>query len=131
MPDEMKMKHVDTIVLVKDIDVSKEFYISVMGLEILHDWGNMVTFKDRFAIHQADELIPEQETSKFIHTGKQGDVNLVIYFEADDIEDTYNKLTQKNVSIIHGIIRLPWQEIFRIHDPDDHIIEIGGPHFDT
>ena len=123
------MKHVDTIVLVEDIKVSKEFYINMIGLEILYDWGNMVIFKDRFSIHQADKLMPEQEINKLIHTGKQGFNNIDIYFEVENIEDEYNKILQKGVKIIHGFIELPWQKIFRIYDPDNHIIEIGGPHF--
>jgi predicted enzyme related to lactoylglutathione lyase len=122
------MKHVDTIVLVEDINVSKQFYSNVMGLEILYDWGNMVIFKERFSIHQADRLMPEQEIHKLLHTGKQGCSNVDIYFETEDIEEEYNRLVQKEVKIIHGIIELPWQKIFRIYDPDNHIIEIGGPH---
>lgn len=123
------MKHADTIVLVEDIKVSKEFYINIMELEILYDWENMVVFKDRFSIHQANKLMPEQEINKLIHTGKQGYGNIDIYFEVENIEDEYNKILQKEVKIIHGIIELPWQKIFRIYDPDNHIIEIGGPHF--
>jgi predicted enzyme related to lactoylglutathione lyase len=123
------MKHVDTIILVEDIEVSKEFYINIIGLEILHDWESMVIFKDRFSIHQANKLMPEQEINKLLHTGKQGYNNIDIYFEVENIEDEYNKILQKEVKIIHGIIELPWQKIFRIYDPDNHIIEIGGPHF--
>ncbi len=123
------MKHVDTIVLVEDMKVSKEFYINTIGLEILYDWGNMVIFKDRFSIHQANKLLPEQEINNLVQTGKQGYNNLIIYFEVEDIEDEYNKIVQKGVKIIHGILGLPWQKIFRIYDPDNHIIEIGGPHF--
>lgn len=123
------MKHVDTIVLVKDIKVSKDFYVNIMGLEILYDWSNMLIFKERFSIHQADKLMPEQELKNLIHMGKQGFQNTVIYFETENIEDEYKRLLEQGVKIIHGIIELPWQKIFRIYDPDNHIIEIGGPHF--
>jgi Lactoylglutathione lyase and related lyases len=122
------MKHVDTIVLVEDINISKEFYMNVIGLEILYDWENMVIFKDRFSIHQANKLMPGQAINNIIHAGKQGYHNLDIYFETENIEDEYNNILQKDVKIIHGIIELPWQKIFRIYDPDNHIIEIGGPH---
>ena len=124
-----RMKHVDTIVLVEDIEVSKEFYGNIMGLEILYDGGNMVIFKDRFSIHQANKLMPEQEINKLLRTGKQGCGNIDIYFEVENIEGEYSKLLQKEVKVIHGIIELPWQKIFRIYDPDNHIIEIGGPHY--
>lgn len=123
------MKHVDTIILVGDIEASKDFYINIIGLEILHDWGNMVVFKERFSIHQADKLLPAEETGKLVHAGKQGRGNVDIYFETESIEDEYDRILKKKVKIIHGIIELPWQKIFRIYDPDKHIIEIGGPHF--
>lgn len=121
------MKHVDTIVLVSDIDRSKLFYTDIIGLKILHDWGNMIVFKDRFAIHQADALLPAEHSQKFIRPGRQGRNNLVIYFEAHDLEAEYQRLVQNKVSILHGIVELPWQKIFRVYDPDNHILEIGIP----
>jgi predicted enzyme related to lactoylglutathione lyase len=121
------LKHVDTIVLVEDIEKSKKFYTDVIGLEILHDWGSMVVFKERFAIHKANALLPETEIQKYIAQGQQGRNNIVIYFEAEDLESEFRKITDKGIKIIHGIIELPWQKIFRIYDPDNHIIEIGNP----
>lgn len=121
------MKHVDTIVLVEDVNQSKKFYMEIIGLEILHDWGNMIVFKERFAIHSANGLLPEDESKKFVIPGKQGQNNLVIYFEAADLEKEFQRMVEEGVRIIHGIVELPWQKIFRIYDPDDHIIEIGNP----
>ncbi len=122
------MKHVDTIVLVEDIHISRAFYEEIMGLEVVQDWGNMIIFHALFAIHQADKLLPENETDKLIRDGKQGRHNLIIYFEVEDIEKEYERIIKHDIEIIHGIIELPWQKIFRILDPDKHIIEIGGPH---
>ena len=122
------MKHVDTIVLVEDINRSKKFYTEIIGLEILHDWGNMIVFKERFAIHSSNTLLPENETKQTFHPGKQGLNNLIIYFEAEDLEKEYQRMIAQGVGILHGIVELPWQKIFRIYDPDHHIIEIGSPH---
>lgn len=121
------MKHVDTIVLVEDIQRSKAFYTDIIGLEILHDWGNMVVFKERFALHQAMALLPEDQTKKFVSSGKQGRDNLVIYFETENLEGEYQKMVEKGMEIVHGILDLPWQKIFRMKDPDGHILEIGSP----
>jgi len=121
------MKHVDTIVLVEDIEISKKFYTEVIGLEILHDWGDMIVFKERFSIHTANKLLPESESKKHIRPGKQGQNNLIIYFEAEDLDVEYQKIVEKGITILHGIVELPWQKIFRIYDPDNHIIEIGNP----
>lgn len=121
------LRHVDTIILVENIEISKSFYTKVMGLEILHDWDNMVIFKERFSIHKADALLPKNETEKLISGGKQGRGNVVVYFETDQLEKTYTAMLDNQVPIIHGIIKLPWQKIFRVFDPDGHIIEIGNP----
>ena len=121
------MKHIDSIILVKDLNASKAFYSNLMGLEILHDWGNMLVFKDRFAIHKADALQPPEFIHGFIHAGSQGQGNVVLYFEACDLEAEYQKLVQAGVKVIHGIVQVPWQKLFRVFDPDGHIVEIGSP----
>lgn len=121
------MKHVDTIVLVDDINKSKEFYVEIIGLEVLHDWGNMIVFKDRFSIHSANALLPENETKQFVDPGKQGRNNLIIYFEVEKLDEEYQRMMDKGVKLLHGIVELPWQKIFRIFDPDNHILEIGSP----
>ncbi len=121
------MRHVDTIILVEDIGISRRFYEEVIGLEVLHDWGNMIIFKDRFSIHKADALQPESEIKRHIKQGRQGANNLILYFETPDIEKEYERLAGKGVRILHGIVEVPWQKLFRIYDPDDHIIEIGNP----
>ncbi|HSB01198.1 MAG TPA: VOC family protein [Anaerolineales bacterium] len=121
------MKHVDTIVLVEDICRSKAFYVDILGLEILHDWETMVIFRERFSIHQADRLLPKQEATRFYQSGKQGRGNAIVYFEVDDLQTTYADMQAKGVEIIHGIVQLPQQKIFRMADPDGHIIEIGEP----
>jgi predicted enzyme related to lactoylglutathione lyase len=124
---EKKMKHIDSIILVNDLEASKAFYTKLMGLEILHDWSNMVVFKERFSIHKADALQPPELISGLIVTGNQGHGNIVLYFEAGDLETEYQKLVQAGVKVIHGIVQVPWQKLFRVYDPDGHIIEIGSP----
>lgn len=119
------MKHIDTIILVENIEISKKFYMEVIGLEILHDWGNMIVFKERLSIHQANALLPEWDMKKLITQGKQGKGNVVIYFEAENLELDFQNISNKGAKIVHGILELPWQKIFRIYDPDCHIIEIG------
>jgi catechol 2,3-dioxygenase-like lactoylglutathione lyase family enzyme len=121
------MKHVDTIILVQDIKRSRAFYVDLLGLEILHDWEVMLIFKDRFTIHQADRLLPKEEATRIFRKGEQGQGNVIIYFEVEDIQLSYTTLQEKGVTIIHGIVQLPQQKIFRMADPDGHIIEIGEP----
>jgi catechol 2,3-dioxygenase-like lactoylglutathione lyase family enzyme len=124
----MKLTHVDTIVLVENIEISRKFYTDRLGLEVLHDWQTMVVFKERFAIMQADRLEPQEETQAFLRPGLQGCGNVVIYFQSDNLEACYEQLKAAQVKIVHGILPLAWERIFRIQDPDGHVIEIGEPH---
>jgi catechol 2,3-dioxygenase-like lactoylglutathione lyase family enzyme len=124
----MKLKQVDTILLVENIETSKYFYVDILKLEILYDWKTMLVFKDRLAIHQASELQPAELTSRFIQPGKQGRGNVVIYLESDDLEESFQTLKEAGVTFIHDIISLPWERIFRVLDPDGYVIEIGEPH---
>lgn len=127
------MRQIDTILLVEDIRISKEFYTEILGLEILHDWESMIVFKNRLAIHQANLLLPKEETVKFLEPGKQGRGNVIVYVETinESLVDCMKRLQDKKVTIVHGIRELPWQRIFRINDPDNHIIEVGEAQAET
>lgn len=122
----MQLHHVDTILLVEDIAISKKFYAQVLGMEILHDWGAMVVFKDRLALHQASELQPRAETGKFSQSGGHG--NVIVYLQSDDLEGAYQELKEGGVEFLHGILSLPWERLFRVYDPDHYVVEIGEPH---
>ncbi|HEX7496456.1 MAG TPA: VOC family protein, partial [Candidatus Limnocylindrales bacterium] len=60
--------------------------------------------------------------------GPQGKGNLDIYFETDDLESALNAVVESGAEIIHPIEVQAWgQRVFRFHDPDGHIVEIGDP----
>jgi predicted enzyme related to lactoylglutathione lyase len=124
----MKLKHKDTILLVENIEISKRFYSQTLGLEILHDGGSMVVFDERLAILQATELLPREETEKFLQPGLFGRGNVVIYLQCDDLDGCHQKLKDEGVEIIHGILTMPWERLFRIYDPDRYVVEIGEAH---
>ncbi len=125
----MKVKFVNTIVFVKNISLSKRFYIELLGLHVLEDYGTIVIFEDHFVIHNSRNLIKtvfkkDRLFSKF----KQGSKNLLIYFECDHLEDAFERIKDGNVKFIHEIEKQAWgQNVFRFYDPDNHIVEIGEP----
>ncbi len=124
----MQLKQIDTILMVQNIDVSKRFYSEILKLENLHDWGAMVVYKDRLALHQVDLLQPIEETGNFVQAGVQGRANVVIYLQSDNLDDCFTFMKSAGVSIVHEIITLPWERIFRAYDPDGYVLEIGEPH---
>jgi catechol 2,3-dioxygenase-like lactoylglutathione lyase family enzyme len=123
------VKFANAIVFVKDIDVSKRFYIDIIGLNMIDDYETIVFFENRFVIHSAKSIIHtvyKKDLPGSDH--EQGKRNILIYFESDDLEGMYQKIEGAGVRIIHGIEKQAWgQRVFRFYDPDDHMVEIGEP----
>jgi catechol 2,3-dioxygenase-like lactoylglutathione lyase family enzyme len=120
------MRQIDTIILVADIERTRRFYEGLFALEVLHDWKSMVVYCNRLAFHQADLLFP-QEALRGVLPGRLGTGNLVVYLESPDIEETFRDLLARDCEIVHGLVSTPWGtgRIFRIKDPDGHLVEIG------
>lgn len=121
------MKHIDTILLVKNIDKSKEFYLKYFQLEIVEDWKSMIIFNNRLSIHQADQLFPQDKLINHIKLDSLGSGNIIIYLETKNIETSYIEMVNNKIEILHEIVTFPWNndKIFRVKDPDGYIIEIG------
>ena len=124
----MSIKFVNPIIFVKDVNLSKEFYTQVVGLEVVEDHGPFVLFQDHFSIHQARELTITVWGEDAPETGQpQGRRNLLLYFETPDLEQMFNKICDR-VDLIHPIQAQAWgQKVFRFYDPDHHVVEIGEP----
>ena len=123
----------NTIVFVKDIERSKQFYTDVLEIPVEEDLGIIVFFKNRLVLHAADKLSRtvfkrEKLSSRF----RQGRNNVLIYLETDDLEASFQKIAAHGVKMIHAIEKQAWgQRVFRFFDPDKHIVEIGEPQEDT
>ncbi|MFX1503235.1 MAG: VOC family protein [Promethearchaeota archaeon] len=121
------LKFESAVIFVNDIKSSKYFYNTILGQKILMDFGRNVVFDGGFAIWEKNYAlnIIFSEEAKNIKVGMN---NFEIYFECIEIERIFNELKKKKIQIIHPIIEHPWgQRVFRIHDPDNHIIEIAEP----
>jgi len=125
----MKIHHVDTIVFVSDVPRSAAFYHDVLGLPVSQDFGTMVQFEHGFAIHDGPNLLGKTYKKPGAFPSEpQGHDNIDIYFETDDLEAAYRVVAESGVEVIHPIETQEWgQRVFRFHDPDGHIVEIGEP----
>ncbi|WP_144379136.1 VOC family protein [Mesorhizobium amorphae] len=122
------MRFVNPIIFVRDIGVATAFYRDLLGLTVKADHGTIVIFKGHFAIHDASALI---ETVWGLAAPPKpeplGQSNLLLYFEDEDIDACFARLSG-NVDLIHPIIEQAWgQRVFRFYDPDRHAVEIGEP----
>lgn len=123
----MEIRYRNSIALVRDIAVSKQFYQDMIGLNILQDYETFILFQDNFAIHKADLFY--HYIDKPYHGEKMGRDNVDFYFTTSDLPGYCKKLKEAQVVFIHDIIQCEWGEkVFRIYDPDGHILEIGDAH---
>ena len=119
----MKLKNV--LIVVKDIEKSKQFYHDLFGLDlILDNDGNMILTE---GLVLQDEKIWRKFLGKDI-IPKSNSVEL--YFEEQDIDAFIKKLEQSYPSIqyVNKLMTHSWgQKVIRFYDPDGNLIEVGTP----
>ena len=116
----MKLKN--TLLVVRDIDKTVEFYKKVFGLRVITDFGANKTLTGGLVL-QTEETFKD-----FIGTDEIsfGGNDFEIYFEEDDFDGFIKRLNGCEIEYVHPVKEHSWgQRALRIYDPDKHIIEIG------
>jgi len=113
------------VLFVKDMETSRRFYEQLLGQEVAMDHGLNVGYKSGLSLWQQDYAL------SVIHDKpvrlKRGN-DLEIYFESGTIDEMYDAVRSAGAPIVHEIREQPWgQRVFRFHDPDKIVIEIGEP----
>lgn len=113
------------LIVVKDIERSRQFYHDLFGLEmILDNDGNMI-LTDGLVLQEEKywkeflekEIIPENNSCE-------------LYFEEVDIEGFIEKLESHypEVKYVNRLMTHSWgQKVIRFYDPDGNLIEVGTP----
>lgn len=119
----MKLEFSATVLFVKDISKSKQFYTDVLSQKIKHDFGNNITFESDIALWQ----IPEKhELNNSYYTKNNQNKALELYFETTNIESIHDEISNHNLSICNDLKEEFWgQKTFRFFDLDNNLIEIG------
>ena len=119
----MKLKNI--LIVVKDIEKSKEFYHKLFGLEtILDNDGNMIL---------TEGLVLQEESIWKKFTGKDvipENNACELYFEEKNIEAFIEKLEKYDPSVkyVNRLMTHSWgQKVIRFYDPDGNLIEVGTP----
>jgi catechol 2,3-dioxygenase-like lactoylglutathione lyase family enzyme len=107
------------------MESSKRFYRTVLGLEVVADFGANVTLTGGISLQTADtwaKLI-RRETGEIVFRNLAAE----LYFEEDRIDDFAAKLAAvPDLAYVHPLLEHPWgQRAVRFYDPDGHIIEVG------
>lgn len=113
------------LIVVKNIERSKQFYHDLFGLNVLVDYdGNMIL---------TDGLVLQDETIWQEFTGKEiipKNNACELYFEEANIEGFIEKLEElyPDTEYVNKLMTHSWgQKVVRFYDPDGNLIEVGTP----
>lgn len=119
----MRLKNV--LIVVKDVERSKQFYRSVFGLDTVLDNEDNVILTEGLVLQDekswkqflGKEIVPENNSCE-------------LYFEERDLEAFVQKLERLYPSIryVNRLMTHSWgQRVVRFYDPDGNLIEVGTP----
>jgi catechol 2,3-dioxygenase-like lactoylglutathione lyase family enzyme len=116
------------VIVVEDIKASRIFYEELLGQKVIVDFGPVVGFEGGFSIWQVDHAYTILFDTKVNNPAVLGHRNLELCFEDSEIQNIWERISSKNIKLVHPLREQPWgQLVFRIYDPDEHIVEIGEP----
>lgn len=119
----MKLKNI--LIVVNDIEKSRQYYHDLFGLEVILDNGGNMILTEGLVLQEQkiwedflkSDVIPENNASE-------------LYFEETDIEGFVKKLKSlyPDTKFVTEIIKHGWgQTVVRFYDPDGNLIEVGTP----
>jgi len=113
-----------SVIFVADIGKSKDFYTSIMGQIVEHDFGNNILFQGGLSIWKVGTQHIINQNLKTNTDSNQFE----LYFETRRIDEIASLLKKENVKFLHDMKEEPWgQRTIRFFDPDNHLIEVGEP----
>ncbi len=119
------MEYQSVMLVVENMEKSKEFYKEVLKGEIISDLGANVTFAGGYSLQTKASwlVLTDAKTDNITYGGNDAE----LYFEETDFDDFLNKIEgRKNLVEVIGIKEMPWgQRSIRFYDLDKHVIEVG------
>ena len=119
----MKLKNV--LIVVKDIEKSRQFYHDLFGLSlVLDNEGNMILTEG--LVLQEEKIWKEFLGREVVRENNSSE----LYFEEPDLEGFVEKLERiyPEVRYVNRLMTHSWgQKVVRFYDPDGNLIEVGTP----
>lgn len=116
------MKYTSTLIAVKDMKKSKQFYHDVLGLNVVADFGANVTLDGGVVLQTLDTWKSFIRMDNITLPNNAGE----LYFEEDDMDQFCSHLKSFDICYVYQLFEHRWgQRVVRFYDPDKHIIEVG------
>lgn len=116
------MKYSGTLIAVSDMDTSKEFYLNVLGLKVIGDFGANVMLEQGIFLQTLDTWKDFIRKEHVILSNNAYE----LYFEESDMDAFLKHLATFDISYMHEPLVHTWgQRVVRFYDVDNHIIEVA------
>lgn len=119
------MKYICPLLVVEDIERSRNFYCQVLRRQVIADFGANITFDGPFSLQTKDSWMGfiNKQPKDIAFGGNDSE----LYFEEKDLNSFINHLQSfSDIEYLHQVVEHPWgQRVIRFYDPDRHIIEVG------
>lgn len=121
------MKFICPLIVVNNMEISRNFYEKVLNQKVQFDFGENVSFESGFAIHLKSHF------SNLINISENNIIeksnNSELYFEEENLDSFLQNMKDLGtVEYVHELKEQPWgQRVIRFYDPDKHIVEVGEP----
>ena len=119
----MRLKNV--LIVVKDIERSRQYYHDLFGLEMIVDHGGNMILTEGLVL-QEEKYWKEFLGRDIISKNNAGE----LYFEETNIDAFVQKLEElyPETEYVNRLMTHSWgQTVVRFYDPDGNLIEVGTP----
>ena len=119
----MRLKNV--LIVVKDIERSRQYYHDLFGLEMIVDHGGNMILTGGLVL-QEEKYWKEFLGRDIIGKNNAGE----LYFEETNIDAFVQKLEElyPETEYVNRLMSHSWgQTVVRFYDPDGNLIEVGTP----
>ena len=119
----MKLKNI--LLVVKDIEKSKQFYRDLFGLSVILDQEGNVSLTEGLVLQ--DEKIWKEHLEKDVAWNHN---SCELYFEENELDAFVEKLKKLYpfIQYVNKLTTFEWgQKMFRFYDLDGHLIEVRTP----
>ena len=117
----MKLKNI--LIVVSDVNRSKEFYKTVFGLVVIRDFGENVMLTEGLVLQE--KTLFEDGIGKVVSFGSH---NAELYFEEADMDGFLKRLDESGfeITVLQKDLENSWgRRVVRLYDPDRHVIEVA------
>lgn len=123
----MSLSYEASVIFVRDLAASRDFYERVLGMTVMMDNGPNVVYVGGLSIWEACRAA-SIALGEAAPAGPMGRGNMELYFESEDVEGEFARLASEGAEVVHPPRDESWgQKTSRLRDPDGHLIEIGEP----